>query len=328
MERRGRVDYGVRPSSEIPVFSFVLPACNEAANVGVLSARLVAVGEKLGKPFEVLWVDDGSTDGTDAALDALAEGDARIRVIHLSRNFGHMAALTAGLEAAEASGAVVCLDADGQHPPELIPELVARWEDGADIVQTIRLHTAHETPAKRATSRGFYRVMNLLADIDVPEGAADFRLMDRQVVDALNGLPEHVRFLRGLVHWVGYTRAYVEFEAPERLAGETKYSLFKMVRFAFNGITSFSVRPLRLSFLMALLVLAAAAVYAAFIIVCLIAGKAIAPGWTSMILLTMMLGGAQLFAIGIASEYLARMFTEQKRRPVYLVRKRRDDARP
>ncbi len=315
-------------SVDSPTFSFVLPACNEEKNVDIITERLAKIGVQLGKSFEILWVDDGSTDGTGPKLDALAAGDPRVRVIHLSRNFGHMAALTAGLEAAHATGAVVCLDADGQHPPELIPDMVARWEAGADIVQSLRLHTTDETAVKRVTSRAFYRVMNALADIDVPEGAADFRLMDRQVVDALNALPEHVRFLRGLVHWVGYRRDYVCFEAPRRMTGETKYGFFKMVRFAFSGITSFSIRPLRLSFLMAALVLAAAAIYAVYILISLFGGKLIAPGWTSMILLTMMIGGAQLFAIGIASEYLARMFMEQKRRPVYLVRKKRDDAGP
>lgn len=309
-----------------PVFSFVVPAFDEEQNVDTLTERLLRVGERLGKPFEIVWVDDGSADGTGPKLDGLAARDRRVRVLHLTRNFGHMAALTAGLEAAAGTGAVVCLDADGQHPPELIAAMVARWEAGADIVQSVRVHTAGETAVKRRTSRGFYRLMNALADIDLPEGSSEFRLMDRQVVDALNSLPEHDRFLRGLVHWIGFRRDYLCFEAPRRLAGETKYGFFKMVHLAGKGITSFSVRPLRISFLLASLVLAVAAVYAAYVLVCWFGGKPIAPGWTSLILLILLLGGAQLLVIGIASEYLARIFIEQKRRPVYLVRKKREDA--
>ncbi len=306
-----------------PTLSIVLPACNEGGNVAPITERLCAVLEELGKSYEIIWVNDGSTDTTADELDALAQANPAVRALRFSRNFGHMAALCAGLEAARATGAVITMDADGQHPPELIPELVARWEAGADIVQTLREPSSQEGFVKQQTSRGFYRVLGWLADIELPSGAADFRLMDRQAVDALNGLPERIRFVRGLVHWVGFTCEYLPYASEPRLSGETKYSLFKMMAFALSGLTSFSVRPLRLSFLMGLIVIALAGCYSLFVLWAWWAGLALTPGWASIILVMMLLGGAQLFAIGIASEYLARSYMEQKQRPIYILRKPR-----
>lgn len=306
-----------------PIFSFVLPAYNELPNLEALTGRLIGVGEGEGEPFEILWVDDGSTDGSGARLDEMAEGDSRIRVIHLTRNFGHMAALTAGLEWARGSGAVITLDADGEQPPESIPEMIRKWREGAGIVQTIRNESSVAGATKRATSALFYRIFNFLSDIRIPQGAADFRLMDRQVVDTLNEMPEHIRFVRGLVHWVGYTVEYVHYDPMVRLGGKSKYGYLHMVSLALSGITSFSMRPLRLSFLMALFVILFTVIYAAYILYHYFVGEPLTPGWTSMILTIMLLAAAQLFAIGVASEYLARIFVEQKARPVYIVRKTR-----
>ena len=306
-----------------PRISIVLPAFNEAENIIPLTKRLCDTLAAMAVPFEILWVDDGSTDDTQAVLDTLCAQDDRIRALHFSRNFGHMAALCAGLEGAKATGAVVTMDADGQHPPELIPDLVAHWEAGADIVQTLRDPATQEGFLKQQTSKGFYRVLSLLADIDLPAGAADFRLMDRQAVDALNGLPERVRFVRGLVQWVGFECAYLHYASAPRLAGETKYNYWKMLSFALSGITSFSIRPLRLSFLMGLIVIALAGCYSVFVLWAKYAGLALTPGWASTLLVIMLIGGAQLFAIGIASEYLARTYMEQKQRPVYLLKKPR-----
>ena len=310
------------PQSEAPVFSFVLPVFNEEMNVDALTQRLCDMGENLGETFEIVWVNDGSTDGTDAALEKLAEADPRVRPIHLSRNFGHMAALTAGLECAHATGAVVCLDGDGQHPPEVIPELVARWKSGADIVQTVKDSTGGETAVERLGKRIFCAFLKYFGELDLPQGAADFRLMSREVVDALNGLPEHVRFVRGLVYWVGYEKDIVRFEAPARIGGETKYSLRKLASMALNGITSFSTRPLRLSFLLGALVTLLGFTYAAYILWCHFTGVEVPKGWPSTLLTVLFLGGIQLMTIGILSEYLARLYTEVKQRPVYLVRKR------
>ncbi len=312
-----------------PILSVVLPAYNEAENVAPVTHRLCEAMEGLARPFEILWVNDGSTDDTADVLEQLCAEDGRIRTLHFSRNFGHMAALCAGLEAARATGAVITMDADGQHPPELIAELVARWDEGADIVQTLRDPATQEGLLKQQTSKGFYRVLSLLADIELPAGAADFRLMDRQAVDALNALPERARFVRGLVQWVGFECAYVHYASAPRLAGTTKYNYWKMISFALSGITSFSVRPLRLSFLMGLIVIALAVCYSLFVVWAKYAGLALTPGWASILLVVMLLGGAQLFAIGIASEYLARTYMEQKQRPVYILKKPRpkDEAK-
>lgn len=309
-----------------PTISVVLPAFNEADNIRPVTERLCTALEALGHPFEILWVNDGSTDDTEVLLQSLEAEDSRVRALHFSRNFGHMAALCAGLEAARATGAVISMDADGQHPPELLSELVALWEGGADIVQTLRDPATQEGWLKQQTSKGFYRVLSLLADIELPAGAADFRLMDRQAVDALNNLPERARFVRGLVQWVGFDCQYLHYASAPRLHGETKYSFLKMVRFALSGLTSFSVRPLRLSFLMALIVIALAAGYSLFVLWAKYAGLALTPGWASILLVMMLLGGAQLLAIGIASEYLARTYMEQKHRPVYILKKPRPEG--
>lgn len=311
-----------------PEFSFVLPAFNEVENLALLLPRLVAAGEACGGCFEILWVNDGSTDGTEEALEAMASTDRRVRPVHLSRNFGHMAALTAGMEAARATGALVCLDSDGQHPPELIPELVERWREGVDIVQTVRKATAGETAVKKFTSKLFYGMMRHLADFDMPEGAADFRLLDRQVVDALNGLPERSRFLRGLVQWVGFRLETFEYVAPGRLAGVTKYSMRRMALFALSGITSFSVQPLRVSFGLGLGVLALAGLYGTYTLAAYFAGWPLERGWTSLLLTTLFLGGVQLITLGVASEYLGRIYEECKSRPVYITRRPRGRRSP
>ncbi len=319
------------PSPASPVLSFVLPVYDEATNIEPMAARLIEAGEASGEPFELVWIDDGSTDGSHRVLEALGEADPRHRVYHFSRNFGHMAALTAGLELARGTGAVVCLDADGQHPPELLPAMVERWRAGADIVQATRRQAAAVGPFKTLTSKLFYRVFSALADIDLPAGASDFRLMDRQVVDALNSLPERVRFVRGLVYWAGYRREELDYDSPPRMSGQTKYSTLRMVRFALEGITSFSHRPLRLAFLAGVLVTIAAGVYGAWVLWCYATGVELVKGWASTLLVVLGLSGVQLLTLGIASEYLARLYFEQKRRPIYLLRKprpRRDPQEP
>jgi dolichol-phosphate mannosyltransferase len=301
-------------------FSFIVPAYNEESAVSLLAERLVAVGEKLAEPFEILFVNDGSTDNTASVLDRMAQADARIRVIHFSRNFGHMAALTAGIDRACADGAVICLDADGQHPPEMIPDMIERWRDGDDIVQALRKSTRGEGLVKRATSDAFYAVMNWLSDTELKPGAADFRLLDAEVVSAIRQLPERERFVRGLVSWVGFRTGYLEFTAPARTGGATKYTLFKMIALAASGITSFSVRPLRLSLLLAFILVVFACAYGVFALFAYAAGMPISAGWTSLILVVILLSSVQLACVGILSEYMARVMTEVKQRPIYLIR--------
>ncbi|MCK5863139.1 MAG: glycosyltransferase family 2 protein, partial [Candidatus Hydrogenedentes bacterium] len=304
-----------------PKYSIILPAYNEAANIAPMMERLLAAGEKLDGPFEIVWVNDGSTDDTAAILDETAAEYPCVRTLHFSRNFGHMAALCAGLEAAHATHAVITLDADGQHPPELISEMVSLWQEGGDIVQSIRRDSGELGIGKRLSSRWFYTVFRVLANTNIPEGAADFRLLDREVVDALNNLPERVRFVRGLVHWVGFNRVTLPYTPEARISGETKYSMLQMMSFALNGITSFSVRPLRLAFVLTLLVLGLVAIYSVYVLLAMFTGKDLTPGWTSTMFIILFLGSAQLLVIGIASEYLARMYVEQKQRPVYIVRR-------
>ncbi len=303
-----------------PEYSFVLPAYNEEANLEAMTARLLGAGKELDGGFEIVWVNDGSSDRTAELLDRLAGEHPEVRPVHLSRNFGHMAALTAGLECARASKAVITLDADGQHPPELIPKMLEKWRDGADIVQMIREGTPDESALKRVTSRSFYRVISFLGETRIPEGAADFRLLDRSVVDTLNGLPERVRFLRGLVHWVGFEMASIPYRAEKRAAGVTKYSFLKMLALGLNGIVSFSIRPLRLAFFFGAGITFMAFLYALYILYCYLTGVELVPGWTSMLLALLVLSGVQLLTIGIASEYLAQLFLEQKHRPIYIVR--------
>jgi dolichol-phosphate mannosyltransferase len=311
----------------VPTLSFVLPALDETANIQPITRRIMDAAEPLDAGFEIIWVNDGSSDGTEQEIERIAASDPRVRALHLSRQFGQMAALTAGLEAAHATGAVITMDADGQHPPELIPELVARWRDGADIVQAVRAPNPDEPPLKRMTSDLFYFVLNRLAGTELPAGAADFRLLDRQAVDALNSLPERVRFLRGLVHWIGYRVEMVTYTAPGRLAGKTKYTFGRMLALALGGITSFAVRPLRLAFMLGVLVLLFAFVYAAYVLTVYATGGQLVAGWPSLLLTVLLLGGIQLLTLGIASEYLARIYEETKGRPVYLLRKPRKAPR-
>ncbi len=311
-------------SEDAPRFSFVLPAFNEEANIRTMAERLLAVGAALGHPFEIVFVNDGSSDGTEEQLDRLAAEHPAIRPLHFSRNFGHMAALTAGFEHARATGAIICLDADGQHPPELIPDMIRLWEGGAEVVQMLRTESEGAGFVKRLTSRGFYRVLNALSGMGVTEGAADFRLLDRQVLDALNSLPERARFIRGLVFWVGYKRAFLPFEAPERSAGTTKYGFRKMLAFALTGITSFSSRPLQLPLYLGAGLCALSLFGAAGLLLrWLLAGAP--PGWAWVLWAVILLGALQLICVGVVSEYIARMYFETKQRPVYLLRRKRPE---
>lgn len=307
-----------------PELSIVLPCYNEAAILPAFIARVADCAGETGLGFEILAVDDGSSDGTAEVLDELAGTIPELRVLHFSRNFGHMAALTAGLDHAEASGAVISMDSDGQHPPELIPELLRRWQAGADIVQTIRKETGDAGLKKRLTSSMFYFLLNKLGDTHVIPGAADFRLMSRDAVDALKRLPEKARFIRGLVSWIGFRVEYVEFDAPARLAGTTKYSFIKMLRFALDGITSFSTVLLRMAMVAGVFVLAGCLLYGLLIVyLYLFHGGQLVSGWSSLMLALLIMGGFNLVALGIVGEYIGRIYAEVKNRPVYLLRKNR-----
>ena len=298
--------------------SVVVPVFNELDNLRPLWSRLQPVLERLGVPFEVLFVDDGSRDGSFALVRQMHEADPRIGGISLSSNFGHQVALMAGLQ--HATGRlVITMDGDLQHPPELIPTLVEKQREGYEIVNTRRLDARDSDPIKRGSSRLFYRLMNALSDVPIEPAAADFRLMTRTAVDAFLQITERDRFTRGLVSWMGFRQAIVEYQAEPRRHGRSKYTLGRMLRFGLDGITSFSSRPLRLSFYSGLVLSAAALIYALYAVWQFFSGETI-QGWTSILLTLLIIGGAILIHLGIVGEYIARIFNEAKARPLYFVR--------
>jgi polyisoprenyl-phosphate glycosyltransferase len=299
--------------------SVVVPVFNEEAVVEEFHRRASAVLRPLGD-YELIFVDDGSRDATLERLLKLRAADPRVKVLELSRNFGHQSALTAGLEASSGK-AVVAIDADLQDPPELIPELVKKWKEGHEVVYAVRTSREGETLFKRWTAAAYYRLLRSLAGVDIPADTGDYRLLDRGVVDALGRLPERNRFLRGLVSWVGYRQTGVPFERPARAAGETKYPLYKMLRLAVDGVTSFSRLPLRLVTLTGVLCFAGSmAVFGWALYVKFLTDRGV-QGWTSLMGVVLFLGGVQLLAVGVLGEYIARIFDESKARPLYLVRR-------
>lgn len=307
--------------SERRLLSIVAPCFNEAEGLPAFHAALTAVLDALPYAVEIIYVDDGSTDATPQVLDALRAQDGRVKTLTLARNFGHQAALLAGLDAARGD-AVVTLDSDLQHPPELIPELVRAWEQGAEIVYTVRRDTADATWFKRLTSRWFYRLLRSASGTPIVPGAADFRLMSRVAADGFCALRETHRFNRGLVSWLGFRTAAVEFDAPARFAGESKYSLGRMLRFAVHGLVSFSVWPLRAAMLLGFAMAGFAALYIVYALYVFFILHWTVPGWTSTLITVLLIGGVQLLSLGIVGEYVGKIYEEVKRRPLYVVRAR------
>jgi polyisoprenyl-phosphate glycosyltransferase len=302
-----------------PTLSVVVPAFFEESSLPQLHRELVAVLDAGDLTWELIVVDDGSTDGTWRQIEALHRKDARVRGLRLSRNFGHQYALFAGLT--QASGlAVVMMDGDLQHPPAVVPQLLDEWEKGAKIVHTMRRDPPTLPWIKRLTSRLFYRVFSFLSGVKLFAGSADFRLLDRQVVDQVLRLREDGLFLRGLVHWVGFPSATVEFTCGERFAGTSKYDLWRMMRFAWTGITSFSVVPLRLAVILGLITsLGAFYQLGEALYIKLFTDRAV-PGWASVIGLMSLLFGVLFILLGILGEYLARVLQEVRGRPRFIVR--------
>ncbi|MBI5105934.1 MAG: glycosyltransferase family 2 protein [Solirubrobacterales bacterium] len=271
-----------------------------------------------GIPFELVIVDDGSTDRTPTILDELAEVDPRVRVVHLSRAFGHQMAITAGLDHARGD-AVVMIDADLQDPPEVIPELLAAWEGGADVVVAKRRERPGETRFKLLTAKAFYSVMGRLAQIDLEPNAGDFRLLDRSALDALLQLRERSRFLRGMTSWVGYEQAVVEYDRDARHAGETKYPLRKMIRLAIDGVSSFSHFPLQIATVIGFWISAIAFLGLPLVIIARYSGI-YDRGVPSVLFAVLFIGGFQLMTLGVIGEYIGRIYDEVKRRPLYIVK--------
>jgi glycosyltransferase involved in cell wall biosynthesis len=305
-----------------PLVSVVVPCYNEDEGIRETHRRLTAMLSALpGYGYEIVYVDDGSRDRTPVVLRDLQAYDHRVRVVHLSRNFGHQFAVSAGLAHA-AGDAVVIMDADLQDPPEVVPAMLDRWREGYEVVYGVRADRAGETRFKLWTARLFYRLIRRMSDTDIPLDTGDFRLLDRRVVDAVVAMPERDRFLRGMVSWVGYRQIGVPYHRAPRFAGSTKYPLAKMARFALDGLLSFSIKPLRLSTYLGFFSAGLALVVILYALAVRLFTRDWVTGWTALIIAILFFGGAQLISLGIIGEYVGRLYGEAKRRPLFLVRER------
>ncbi len=298
--------------------SIVVPVCNEKGNVPLLIDCLRAVLDALPYHYDITFVDDGSNDGTVEAIKEQATFHKNVFYIALSRNFGHQNALKAGLDLSDGD-AVISMDGDLQHPPDLIPELIQNWEAGYDIVYTIRKDHQEIPMMKRKTSAMFYDFMNRLSDIELEAGTADFRLMDKRVVAACRSFSEMDLFWRGLVKWVGFKQLGIEYEPAERKFGKSKYTYKKMMQFALRGITSFSTKPLSIAIYLGFTFSLLSLLYVPYVLYSLYANKAIS-GWASMIVTVAFFGGLQLMILGIIGMYLGKLFMQSKERPHYIIK--------
>jgi len=305
-----------------PTLTVVTPCYNEAAGIDAFYRQLRDVLDGMPRlTGRIVFVDDGSTDGTLEKLDAIARRDPGVDVYSLSRNFGHQVALSAGLDMAQGD-AVVMMDSDLQHPPALIPELVRRWQSGFDVVSAVRNTTSGASIVKRATAAGFYWLINRLSDVEIVPGAADFCLLSRRAHEALLSMPEHHRFLRGMVSWIGLPRARVPFDAPARPAGASKYTLIKMMGFAIDALLSFSAAPMRIASRMGTLLVLPGIGYLGYVIYRYFMVGDTVPGWGSTVSVLLIIGGMQLVFIGLIGEYLSRIFEQTKHRPLYVFKQR------
>ena len=300
------------------MLSVVVPIHNEQESLGPLEERLSQVLDSMGEPAEVILVDDGSTDQTPVLMALLAGRDPRYKILTLSRNFGHQIAITAGLDRA-AGEAIVIMDGDLQDPPEVIPELVARWREEYDVVYAVRRRREGEPFFRRLRAAVFYRLFRVVTDLDAPVDVGDFRLIDRRVLTVLNGMRERHRYLRGMVSWVGFRQTGVEYVREERYGGESKYPFAKLLQLGLNGVISFSNAPLELALRVGLVVSALSLATGVAAIVIKIVGLFPIPGTATIVVLIAFLGGMQLLILGILGTYLGRIYDEVKARPLYLV---------
>lgn len=300
--------------------SIVVPMYNEQEVFETLFEKLSVTLTSVDVEYEILCVDDGSKDHTRKLLLAKAKADPRVKAVLLSRNFGKEAAMTAALDYAQGD-AVIPLDADLQDPPELIAKMIEKWREGFDVVYAKRISRGADTLIKRNTAGLFYKVFNALSEMPIPENVGDYRLMDRRVVEVIKQLPEKDRFMKGLFCWPGFNNTAIEFERLERQEGETKFSYWKLWNFALNGITSFSSVPIRAGVYLGLIVSAFAFLYAIFIMIKTMVTGVDVPGYASLMVAVLFLGGAQLFFMGLLGEYIGRMYKEVKNRPIYVVDK-------
>ncbi len=305
-------------SDAAPMFSVVAPVFNEEQLLPEFYRRVVATLEPLGEPFELVLVNDGCRDRSPEIMRDLHERDPRVKVLNFSRNFGHQLAITAGTDYARGQ-AVIIIDSDLQDPPELFPDMIARWREGYQVVYAVRSEREGETWFKKTTATFFYRLIKGITNVDIPVDAGDFRLMDRRVVDSMAGMREHHRFVRGMSVWVGFKQSGVPYRRAARSAGETKYPLRKMLRFALDGITSFSYLPLQLATYLGFTIAGISVVGIILTIILRLSGSEAFFGQASTLVSVLFLGGVQLIFLGIIGEYLGRIYDEVKRRPLYIV---------
>jgi glycosyltransferase involved in cell wall biosynthesis len=328
---RSRYNLGPRMEVARPTLSVVIPVFNEEETIPELDRRLRKFLGELGETWEVVFVDDGSRDGSAKMLEALAREEPRYKLISFGRNFGHQIAITAGMDRAEGL-AVVVMDADLQDPPEVVREMLTRWREGFDVVYGVRRRRLGETWFKRITASLFYRTFRAMLGFDVPLDAGDFRLMSRPVILTLRSLRERHRFIRGLVGWIGFRQTSVSFTRHERFAGVTKYPLRKMLSFAFDGITSFSTLPLRVATWLGAFAGMLAMGLGAWAFYVKVHGVSAVPGWTTLMILVALGSSVQLLVIGILGAYVGRIYEEVQRRPLYTVAQEMNfgpgDARP
>jgi polyisoprenyl-phosphate glycosyltransferase len=300
------------------LLSIIIPVLNEAGNLDALIDRVSGVLGQLPEAWEIVFVDDGSTDGTLSALRAINTRDPRIKAVSFSRNFGKELAIAAGLSYVRGDAAII-MDADLQHPPEVALQFVAKWREGYDIVYGDRIDRNTDGPFRKLYAKLFYRLFNFLSRSDIPSGAGDFRLLDRKAIDAMNRFKETSRFNKGLYSWIGFKSIGVPYQVADRKVGYTKWSFHKLIQFAIDGLTSFSTLPLRVWSLLGLAISLLAIAYATVILVRTLVYGADTPGFPSIIISVMLLAGVQLISLGVLGEYLGRVYEEVKARPLFLV---------
>ena len=301
------------------VISIVVPVFNEQDNIANFYQEVIKYMEKEPYTFEIIFVDDGSGDATPLILERLTNADDRVRAMILARNFGHQVALTCGLDYANGD-AVITMDGDMQHPPELLPQLIAKWQEGFQVVQTVRINTEGVSWFKSFTSGMFYKLMNAVSNIKVTEGGSDFRLLDKQVVVSFRRFRERARFIRGMISAIGYRQTYIEFVAPKRFAGHSKFSLKRMLHFALDGITAYSKTPLRFAFYIGIAMGFGSIILTLHVLYIKLFTEEAVPGWATITASILLLGGMQLAGIGVIGEYVGRIFEEVKQRPLYWLR--------
>lgn len=297
------------------MISIVTPVYNEEGNVVFFHDEVTKVMEKTGLDYEVIYVNDGSRDRTDALIHELAEHDPHVRALTFARNFGHQIAITCGMDFA-AGDAVITMDGDLQHPPALIPKLIEKWQEGYNIVQAVRLATEDAGPVKKVTSKGYYKLINAISTTPIIPGGSDFRLMDRKSLNVFLRFREHSRFIRGIVGGLGFRQTTVKYTAPARHSGVSKFSLKKMMSLALDGVITNSTLPLRLSLYIGFLAGLAGILVVIHVLYCVIMGLAV-PGWATMTILVSLFGSLNLMCLGILGEYLGHIYEEAKNRPLY-----------